>query len=204
MKFFTFYEIINSLLAAAVYGILCGCLYRASACILTLAVKTLGIPRDIALIFRKLSLKHSFYLSRQNPKLTYSKIWTNLFDFITFLLFGIGLVFLYYVFLDGVFRIYVLLAVALGFLLAKSTVGKYFSIALRTLYSYVYCILLLFLGVFLLPFKRLFEYISKLARHIFTPFMEKIRREVSKNVLNRKKRQILSIKADTIFLTKHK
>ncbi len=202
MKFFSFSEILNSLFGSIVFGLICGCLYKASACILRCVVKLFCFPKDYLLLSKSFTINNSKQLSFKMPELTSSPIYVNIFDFLLFLTFGTGLILFNYIFADGTFRLYILVLVVFSFYVSNKTVGKYFDSFFAFLFSFSYFIFLTIVCILLYPFYRL----TVIILGKISTFIVFIRRNILKKhsiiLAKRKKLQIMSIIRSINFLTK--
>ena len=204
MKYFSIVDIIRSILFASIYGLICGCLYKASACILAAILKLVALPRDILLLYKCFSLKNAKSITLNQKLNLRSKVGKNIFEFFVFLTFGLGLILLFYVCLDGMLRLYVLVLFLLFFYVSSKTVGLYFELLFSHLFSFVHLILLTISGFLLYPIYKLSLYIAKLFTKCILPIKGFFAKIMHKWQEKRKKYQILPIIRGANSLTKRK
>jgi len=188
MKFFSAAEFLNSLIFSMFFGIVSGCIYKSSVFIICAIKKTFLIPFDSFKLscnfsLNKVKLKWN---TRRNLKL--NLIEKNIFEAILFSIFGLSILFIIYIFLDGVFRFYIILTVVIFFIISVKTISKWVANVFEKIYEKIYFIELLLFSSILLPITKIFLFIYNKAEKITAPIKTKykISRSISieKNKIN--------------------
>ena len=191
MKFFTLTEIIRSVILAFILGISFGCIHSASEKVFSSFSRLLS---SVPSVYRKINTfsrasVEELLNRKSESKLT--KLTSNICDAIIFTVFGICSLVLFYITLDGVFRIYVVTTLICGFFLAKKTLGNGFS----RLYDWIFKILyrfILYVEYFALyPVYITVAFFKRFFIKIITPIKKRINKK-RRLILERKK--ILEIK----------
>lgn len=170
MRYFSVYEIIRSIFFSALSGVVLGCIYKASVCVLV-AIKScvLFIPSVINLL-------PGFKISRIHELIRFQKIHSinpaskNVFEFCLFLFFGIYFILLNYIILDGIFRIYILFILIAMFFVAIKTFGKFFSYIFYRSFDLIYFSALFIACVMLFPIYNILRLIFIPLRCLYSKF----------------------------------
>ena len=186
MKFFTVEEIFYSIFFSFALGILCGCIFSASDVIFTslnkVIISPLGVYRKIG-CFSKKSVEE---LILYKPKTKATNLTKNILEAILFSFFGIGMLILVYSTLDGVFRLYVLITVALAFVLAKKTLGKLFCKTFERVFRYLYKALIYVEYFILYPVNFVFKFLKAKFIKAWRPIKAKITERRVQALINKK------------------
>ena len=186
MKFFSAVEILNSLFFSMFFGIISGCIYKSSVFIMCAIKKTFLIPFDSFKLSCDFSLNKVKYKWNTRSKLKLNLIEKIIFEAILFSIFGLSTLFIIYIFLDGVFRFYIILTVVIFFIISVKTIAKWGGIVFEKIYGKIYFIELLFFSSILLPITKVLLFIyTKLAK-ITAPI--KIKYKISKSICIEKKK----------------
>lgn len=158
MKFFSVYEILNSVIASILAGFVFGAFYKGSKTLFSFLFSFfLLLPKKIIKMF--LDLEKRKYKSNK-------EIINNLVDFLYFFFFGITLLLSLYVMLDGEMRLYFFVFSFISFYFSSRFLGRYFQLILEFTLSHGYKILNNTLDFLFKPlnlvFKTLKNRISKL------------------------------------------
>ncbi len=183
MIFFSLWEILISVLTASLSGFVFGLFYMASGAIFS-SVKEIFFLLPRALI----NIPHFKLKNWGIPKGNRSsrKLSREIFDFFSFLIFGIAFIVINYLVLDGVFRVYFFIFVLIFFLIAKKTLGSAFSIAYSRAFDFLYKRIFVLISLFILPLYKLIRKITELIKKITSPIRCKIF-ELRSQSLTRKK-----------------
>ena len=186
MRFFTVYEIFKSIILSVFAGFLFGGLYCVSENIFTSIKKTiLIIPHSIKLL-SDFSLQKAKMYIRKEKKVKLNIVTKNIFEAIIFLVIGIFTIILFYISLDGIVRIYVILITATFFLITKKFIGKFFSFVFERIFGVIYSILLIPVCVLLFPIYKILGLTKKLIVKMLAPIKSYIEKNHSKNLVQRK------------------
>ena len=186
MIFFSYSEIISAIVASATLGILSGGIYKSFLIILFVAIDIIKIlPR----VFRHapLAALNNFNLKGEIGS---KKLTKNISDFFFFALIGLIYILLSYIYLDGVFRLYMLFFFLVGFLTAHKTLSVIFEYILIRALGLIYKVLFFMLYVLLFPLNMIIHALIR----ILAPIMLKL----SKMHSMRKSQKILSLKMKQI------
>lgn len=186
MKFFTAIEILRSIFLSVIAGTLFGCLYRAAEVILISLRKIVFLlPNAMSAAGSLKSRGISEYINRKR-RIKLSPVAKNIFDFFIFLFFGISLILLYYVTLDGIFRIYVLITVSLCFTVAQRFFGKPFAAVFDWVFSKIYFVLFLLLTICTFPIVKAVKFVKKQVTKLIVPIRAKYVNKRSQWLIKRK------------------
>jgi len=188
MNFFSLEEVLISLLYSVIYGTVCGCLYKASARILRAIKKIFLFLFYVCKLSQKPTYKDILVTAKNNEIIPKSKIGKNIYEFILFLFFGTGLIILYYITLDSIFRVYIAITVVLFFFISKEFVGNIFVRVFDFLFNSVYFLLLY---LFTFSFYPLHQLLAPLFRHIKTWFIKNNSSKMKKTTNIKEKAKIL-------------
>jgi len=155
MNFFSFYDIINSLLLSSVFGIALGGIYSSFEAIIKGLYSLTVMP--IRVLIGRTRSEIINELRKENSKTSRTVILQAVYDFFFFVAAGILYVIVCYIALDGVFRLYMLLASLSFFLLSNKTLGKAFNLAIRFLFVTTSQILFPCLFALAYPIRLLFS-----------------------------------------------
>ena len=154
MKYFSPAEVFFAVTAFALYGALCGALYPVLSRIGAMLRALLCLPTDALALARAPARRKADGCARRRMR-PYGGAGKHLGDFFFFLAVGIGLLLLTYVTLDGMYRLYTLLAFAVMLLVCRYTLGQYLPSFLDRICLVMYREVLLFLGVLFYPLMAL-------------------------------------------------
>ena len=190
MKFFTVYEILISILLSAFSGILFGGIYCASESIFVFLKEMFFIfPRALKLL-PDISVKNIADSAKHRKKIELGSIERNVFEAILFFLFGISVLLISYVALDGYIRLYIFVVTALFFSLSQKYISKMSSAVLERFFGEIYFITLLFISVLLWPLCKVMRLTASLFRKLTGPAVYRVRKKRSAHILNEKLREV--------------
>ena len=193
MIYFTGFEILKSVIAAVVLGLIFGCFFAATENTLMSLKLLLKLPLDSYALSKDFSLcKEKLNATRHLPNL--SKITRNIFEFCFFLAFGITFIIALYLFLDGIPRLYFVAICVFCFFIGKRMLGKLFCRLYDSLFTLLYFSLLLTLSVFLIPLTYLYSFTKKLIKTITSPIVRHYEKLHSNHLINKKIKEISKIK----------
>lgn len=152
MKFFEFKEILLAVFCSAAFGGIFGGIYPSFNLVLEGIISIFRLP--VSLFQKSLKTIVSSF-KKSNGHLQKSKYRRDIFDFIYFLILGFGYALLTYLLLDGIFRLYMLVFFAVGFVFSKKTLGAFFERILTLVIKLVYIISTFVLFAFVFPIKHI-------------------------------------------------
>ena len=186
MIFFTFSEIVISLLCSIFLGVIFGGVYFASELLLSFVKGSfLIIPRAF-LLSRKLSITNMKIQINAMKRVKLFAVEKNIFEFFVFLFFGISFIVLSYITLDGSLRAYMLIPLCLFGFISYKYLGNFFSSVFYRLFLGIYSISVVSLAVCFLPLCRFYVLLQRLFVFILFPLKLKIIKKRSLSLLNRK------------------
>ena len=186
MKFFTVYEIFISILFSALSGILFGGFYCASERIFVfLKEMFFSFPYAVRLL-PDISIKNILGNVKNRKKIGLAGIEKNLFEAVLFFTFGISMILISYVALDGYIRLYIFIVTALFFILTQKYIGKMFSLVFDRIFGTIYFITILFVSVLLWPLYKLLNKLTPLFKRLVNPIIYRIRKKRSAHILRAK------------------
>ncbi len=191
MKFFTLQEIIYSVLSSFTLGLFYGCIYSASEVISSSVHKLIFSVPNVYLKadgFTKAKVKE---IISDKPETKLTRFSENLTDAVIFTVFGIGALLLIYITLDGVFRIYVVVALVTAFILARKTLGKLFCALFERIFQILYTGIVCVEYLLLYPVRLFVNFIKETLGRIMRPIERKI---IKKRSLLLSQKKILEIK----------
>ena len=152
MIYFNLSEILFSLFANALLGIVFGILFSVSLPLFVFLKKSVLIFLQAKYFCKRIDKKViksrcNFAAEKGNNAIT-----KNICDFLFFFLFGIFFILFTYVFLDGVFRVYCLFTALFFLYLAKRLSDKHLFFIFVHFFSRIYEILLTLFAFFVFPF----------------------------------------------------
>ncbi len=190
MIFFSVKEILISLLLSAVSGFIFGALYMASDAIFSSIKEMLFLlPRAIRNI-SKFSFKSRSAGKEKKPD---GALFVGIFDFLSFLFFGICYIITNYLTLDGVFRLYSLIFTVVFFFIAKKTVGRAFAICYGRVFNFLYLKIFVIFSVIILPIYKLMQKAKRVILKILQPIERKIQKIRSEKLVRKKLGEIEGI-----------
>lgn len=179
MKFFTSYELIFSLILSLFSGVIYGGVYCASESICGFVKKLFFlIPNSIRLV----RSKEKTGIIKKIKGLEDVKLGAfekNIFESLIFILFGIGMLILSYIALDGYIRLYLFISTGIFFLLSYRLFGKMFVLIFDKIWAIIYSVLLTALYIALKPIYKILSLILLSLRKVSLPVIKKIRRKRS-------------------------
>ena len=157
MRYYEFSEILSAVLAAIAYGSVYGSISVALPLVIGVVYTLFDLPRLLVTCSASLTLKECREIPRR--RMLYRGALLHVEDFITVLIFGIGLLVINYAYCDGAFRLFVL-ALSVG---SAAFTRKSVAEAIRRTFIAVFCaaygLTLKVLLVVLIPFKRTASFI---------------------------------------------
>lgn len=186
MKFFSAVEILNSLFFSIIFGIISGCIYKSSVCIMCAIKKTILIPFDSLRLSGVFSLNKVINKCKNRKSVKLTLIEENIFEAILFSLFGLSTIFIIYIFLDGVFRFYIILTVVIFFIISVKTIAKWFEYVFEKIYGKIYFFELLIFSTLLFPIIKVFSFVYYKIIKITAPL--KMKYKISKSLCIEKKK----------------
>ena len=169
MKFFTFREIMLSIAVSVISGILMGGVYSASGEIMTFLYKIFHIVGDSIKICSSLHIKTIKEIQKRSKNKKYGKIYRNVFESILFTIFGFIIILLYYAYLDGVYRLYVIAIIAFFFFISKNLCKKAFHLILKVPLDYIYTALTVILAIIIAPIRKILSLVGKATKALALP-----------------------------------
>lgn len=187
MKYFSGEEVFFSIIAFLFAGIFFGGLYH-SFKLLFVFIK------DLFFSYKRAYIRYSKKIKKQN--ILEQNIHANAFllqsiDFIFVLFLGTVYILFLYIFLDGTFRFFSLLFLALGYIFSLKTLDKFFSFVLRKTLKTILIVLDFLLFVILSPIFYLFGIIKRILRPIIAFINIKYKKQRTKSLIKNKKREAL-------------
>jgi len=163
MIYFSFSEILLSILHALLYGVIFGSVYHVIRSLIFIIKSLVRFPKDV-LFYNKLFFFCGCGIitikSNENKFIGAAKA------FLETVIFTLGYILLMYYAVDGEVRVYLLLFSLLGLKLSFVSKGVLFLVT-RCLLIIEYCILIIFrLGFF--PFHKLFDYLLNIYSRILS------------------------------------
>jgi hypothetical protein len=190
MKFFTVLEILNSILFSLASGIVFGGIYSASESILIFLKEMLFIfPNAIRLLpFLSRKTFHNNTVIRKKIKL--SSIERNIFEAFIFSFFGIVMILVSYVALDGYIRLYIFISAAIFSFLSYKFIGKKFSSVFDRIFREIYFITVLLLSLLLFPIYKTGAMLIPVIKKAFGPLIRAVIKKRSERLLKIKLKEI--------------
>jgi len=189
MKFFTTAEILYSLFLSGLFGIFFGSVYVATEKISVAFLKTLRLVPSVIASLNNFSVSEARKRLKKANAFRMNSLIHNILEFVFFLIFGIALILLFYIALDGVFRVYILIAVIAFFVISMKTVGNMFADLFDRIFSFIYAILFYFLAVLFLPWYITAKHIVKYICRLTKPLRDKKLKKRSERLIKRKIRE---------------
>ena len=155
MKFFTVYEILNSIIISALSGIAFGVIYCASESIFVFIKEMIFVLPNSVRILPSLKRHNIVSTIKCKPTVKLNKIEKNIFEAVMFLLFGMGCILISYIALDGFIRIYIFLLTALFFIISFKYIGKKILFVFERIFGEIYFITVIMMCTFLFPLYKL-------------------------------------------------
>ncbi len=185
MRYFSANEILISLIFAIFFGIASGGLYKSAEC-LTSSVRS--VLSTVTSVWKASSI---FDLnkekSEQNNKMIHIK--QNTFDFFFFIFLGTLYIFLCYLTLDGVFRIYMLIFAAASFFISKKTLGVLFRRVITFVFTILRWLVFVILYILTLPIKVTFRAVVRILSPPIRRILFCIKKRKSIGLANKKYRE---------------
>ena len=189
MRFFTTFEILNSILISILTGTFFGCVYSASESIFSAIRVMIYIPIDA---HNRICTKNSLRQKNKEGNFKFH-ILKNILEALLFLFFGVGVILMLYLTLDGVFRFYVITIVAIFFILGKNTLGEPFRKIFDCVFKKIYLILYNVVYFIMLPIYKAFLFLKKHIIKLILPLKIKIVNFKSKKLIKKKKSTAVQI-----------
>ena len=196
MIYFSFKEILYSAAIAFLYGALCSLVYSISND-LFLSLKAIVLMPKKALYFSgnfspKVMAEYCTKDFKKSLAPT-SAVFKNVLDALCFSAFGASLFLVYYITLDGVFRIYPLLFSGVGFFVARKSVSNMVSVIYTHLFGYAYFLLTFSLALFFIPIRIAASLLIRLLIKLTEPIKLLYRKRRSVLLCKRKIKEIRRI-----------
>lgn len=185
MRYFDIHDICDAIFSSSLLGIFAGGLYSSLS---TLISCILGLFGVLVRALRSNSIRCAKNAVRSRTAI--SSIRRNVYDFIFFVIVGILYVFLSYLTLDGIHRLYVLLALIFAFFISKRTLGVVFENIILSVYKVVYSILFCLTYVITYPLHLIYRLLFNLLKRPFAYAVTLFRSCAFKLRIARKQRQI--------------
>ena len=187
MTYFSIKEIFASLVASMFLGTAFGLIYSAVSEISDSVKRLVFIFPNIKKLSSGFSLKEARRLSKERKKGKSKRVGAHISEFVLFFIFGIAFIIAIYIYLDGVFRVYMLFCVSFFGVCSKKIVWDKFSYLYKKIFDMIYAVLLTILTLLYMPFFLIFGIIVKILRKILRPvkicFMrKKSARNMSKKI----------------------
>jgi len=186
MKFFTFWEFLNSVFAAMAFGSIFGCVYNAAENILRAAKMLIFLLPNVILRISSFSPRKIKAKSLNNQRYGMSFVTKNIFDFFIVTFFGFITVLLYYTVLDGLPRLYFIVILTVFFLLAKHIIGNGFTRIFNLLFDKVYFGMYWLLSVALFPIYMAARPLTRIFIKLLIPIFEILNQRRCKAICKRK------------------
>ena len=193
MKFFSAYEIFNSIVFSLLSGILFGGIYSASESILIFLKEILLLFPKAVGILPLLSFRTLRDSVRGDKGIRLSGLERNIFEAVMFSFFGIAMILLSYIALDGYIRMYIFFVSAMFFFLSHKYVGKKFSLVCDFIFGTIYFITILIISITLFPFYKAGLKLRPLVKRVFSPIVKAMRKKRSYRLLKTKLKEINDI-----------
>ena len=178
MKFFSIYEVLNSIICAVALGALFGFSYKGSKSIFFAAAKLIFlIPKKILKLFYKKGINITGKLGI---------VIDNLIDALYFLLFGFSIILMFYITLDGVFRFYIIFITLFIFAMSSRLFGAPVNRAFNFIFSKIYSVLDKIINYVFIPVEYIINILNRKA--------EKLKKYIYGKKLNYKSKKIAKIK----------
>lgn len=178
MKFFSIYEVLNSIICAVALGALFGFSYKGSKSIFFAAAKLIFlIPKKIVKLFYKKSI---------NITGKVGIVIDNLIDALYFLLFGFSIILMFYITLDGVFRFYIIFITLFIFTLSSRLFGAPVNRAFNFIFFKIYNVLDKIIYYVFIPAEYIISFLNKNAEKLKKCIYGKKLRYKSKKISKRK------------------
>lgn len=185
MRYFDVYDICAAIFASSILGIFAGGIYRSLSTLISCTFGLFGIfPRAL----RSNSIRFTKNVARNH--IAISSFRRNVYDFLFFVIVGIFYVFLSYLTLDGIHRLYVLFALIITFFISKKTLGVVFENLILLVYKVVYSILFCFAYVTTYPLRLIYRLLFNLLKRPFAYFLALLNCCAFKLRIAHKQRQI--------------
>lgn len=194
MKFFTLEEIIISVFVSMMSGIVMGGIYSASYAIYVFLYRIVFVVKESFLIAGKYSSESIKSSNRRISEITVGTISKNVFEGFLFTLFGLSVIILYYILLDGIFRLYVLFLIGITFFFSSKFFGAVFNKTVKYILDFITLLLLSALGLIISPFYYVFFISRRLFRAIYAPIRNKALKSNSKRIYIKKIKIISNLK----------
>ena len=193
MKFFTFQEVIISIISALILGIIFGCIYSASGILFYSLRKLIS---SVSAVYRNIDAFSKETVKKILSHKSFSKLsrlGENLCDAAVFLFFGISSLVLVYLTLDGVFRAYVFAVLIFAFVISVKTLGKSFCVLFDYIFRYLFKLVIYIEYLFLYPVNFIIKSLKTIIIKICAPIGKRIDEIKFRNTTNRKIMEIKKI-----------
>ena len=164
MIYFSFFEIINSVIMAVAYGLFFPFIPSLLLLVEAFTSSCFDILRSIG---QGKKNRYKFKLKKEHPKKT--------FVVLNIVLFFLGFILLSYIALDGVIRIYLLIIVFASFYLSKIHIFCYFEKLLEAFVTFIIHVFSAFFEVISYPPRKVFSILRKIIkkRDLLSPKIKK-------------------------------
>ena len=127
MIFFNFFDPFIAIFAFLLLGVFFGAIYNSMFMFFSFISKIIISPITAFDICRELTITKIKYASKIQGNIYKNTPFTNIADFIFFLLLGVFFIVIQYVFFDGVFRVFMLVSVFVFSHVSHLILGKFFN-----------------------------------------------------------------------------
>lgn len=192
MIYFTLNEILLSLFAATLAGVLLGTMRRGSIRAFGAAI---NVFRKLPQIYRSKyvfskSQKSGIKISAENCRGGFTK---HAFDFLYTLISSVVFILIGYIYVDGIFRLYTLLALSLSFFASDMTLGKSIDNFMALPIKYAELFVLFSLKLVLYPFFAVMKGSFFVLKAFYRPVKKHKQCHTAKRLYKRKKQEICRI-----------
>ncbi len=173
MKYFSIFDIITAVSTSFVLGIIFASLYLSFERIFYSTLKLLYTP--IWIIKSDFPINKSEVLARANEEITPSdkRILKNILDCLIFLFFALCYILLIYIVLDGIFRLYTLFFLILGYLIGSKSIALYSKKILGYIYFALEVCFIYILYSLIHPLRFVISKIINTLNYVITPIRRK-------------------------------
>lgn len=193
MKFFTVEEIIFSVVFSLILGIAFGCIFSTSEAIFSSLNKLIFSPAAVYRKINNFSKESVEEIILYKPTSKLSHFSENIRDAILFSFFGIATLILVYITLDGIFRLYIAVTIAIAFILAKKTLGKLFCKIFERVFQCLYKSLVYIEYFILYPIHFILKFFKIRFIKLWRPINIRLTEKKNESLINKKISEIKNI-----------
>ena len=193
MNYFTAGDILFSILTTLIYGFVFGMLYKSLQEILFIFKRLITLIPCAIIICDQIPISGIKKHLKSKNNITKLSVSRHILDFLYFSCFGITLILINYVTLDGVVRLYIPLIAIISFITANLTLGDLASKILYKVFNKIYLALFIACSiVFRYPVK-LFKILLEKVKLKYLTFNKKINARRSKKLIEKKINEIKNV-----------